>query len=165
MKLLAFTLILASSLGASFASACPMGEKETTLNVHRVMRNFGRYMSPAEEIAFKTTDPYSNEKVADSEYTDAAAKLDIAISCAAAVLANPTGELLPDKSVFLEGKEKADYIDSYLYFMDEFKTGLGEFRDLLLATVAQKPEARDYQALKRKGDELNSLINHAHKRL
>lgn len=164
MKLLAFTLSLI--LASSFASAaCPLGENETTLTVHRVMRNFGRYTSPAEDIAFKTTNPYSNEKVEDAEYTAAAASLDIAISCADAVLANPTGELLPDKSVFLEGKEKADYIDSYIYFMEEFKTGLGEFRDLLLATLAQKPEARDYPALKRKGDELNDLINHAHKRL
>jgi hypothetical protein len=164
MKLivLSLSMILAVS---SFASACPLGEKEATLNVHRVMRNFGRYMGPAEDVAFKATDPYGVEKVQDQEITDAAAKLDIAISCADAVLANPTGELLPDKSVFLEGKEKADYIDSYLYFMEEFKTGLGEFRDLLLATVAQKVEARDYAALKRKGDELNDLINHAHKRL
>ncbi|MNL10203.1 hypothetical protein D3C87_1309980 [compost metagenome] len=163
MKLLVFglSLILASSL----ASACPIGEKETTLNVHRVMRNFGRYMSPAEDVAFKATNPYGTEKVQDSEITAAAAKLDISISCADAVLANPTGELLPDKSVFLEGKIKADYIESYIYFMEEFKTGLTEFRDLLLVVVAQKVETRDYQALKRKGDELNELINHAHKRL
>lgn len=158
---LALTLIL----GSSYASACPLGEKETTLNVHRVMRNFGRYMSPAEEVAFKVTNPFGVEKVADQEFVDAAAKLDIAISCADAVVANPTGELLPDKVVFLEGQAKADYIDSYVYFMGEFKDGLAEFRDMLLATVAQKVEVRDYAALKRKADELNKLINRSHKRL
>lgn len=161
LLILSLSLILTSSL----ASACPVGEKETTLNVHRVMRNFGRYMSPAEMVAFKATDPYGVEKVQDPEIVSAAAQLEIAISCADAVLANPTGELLPDKVVFLEGKAKADYIDSYIYFMEEFKTGLTEFREMLLAVVAQKVEVRDYKALKRKADELNDTINHAHKRL
>lgn len=163
MKLL--ILSLSMILTSLMASACPVGEKETTLNVHRVMRNFGRYMSPAEMVAFKATDPYGVEKVQDPEIIDAAAKLEIAISCADAVLANPTGELLPGKVVFLEGKAKADYIDSYIYFMEEFKTGLTEFREMLLAVVAQKVEVRDYKALKRKADELNDTINHAHKRL
>ncbi|MFS4457673.1 hypothetical protein [Bdellovibrio sp. HCB2-146] len=161
MKLLA--LALPFLLTTTLASACPLGEKEDVLTIQRVMRNFGRFILAAEMVTLKANNP--NEKVQDKEFTEAAAKLEVAISCADAVIANPSGRLLPDNALDLEGEALADYIDSLVYFMDEFKTSLTEFRDLLTLTASQKVEERDYSALTAKTEEIDKLVLRAHKRL
>lgn len=163
MKFLALALPLL--LTTTMASACPLGEKEDVLTIQRVMRNFGRFILAAEMVTLKANNPNETAFVQDKEFTEAAAKIDIAISCADAVIANPSGRLLPDNALELQGDALVDYIDSLVYFMDEFKTSMTEFRDLLLLTASKKVEERDYLALKEKNEEIDKLVLRAHKRL
>ena len=163
MKFLALALPLL--LTTTMASACPLGEKEDVLTIQRVMRNFGRFILAAEMVTLKANNPNETKSVHDKEFVEAAAKIDVAISCADAVIANPSGRLLPDNALELQGDALAEYIDSLVYFMDEFKTSLTEFRDLLLLTASQKVEQRDYLALKEKNEEIDKLVLRAHKRL
>lgn len=127
------------------------------------MRNLGRFLMPSEMVVLKGLNPA--EKIKDTDILDAITKLDVAISCIDAVIASPTGDLLPTKAQGLEGAAKADYVERYVYYMDSFKTLMVEFREMLEQAAALPAEGRNFQDLKVKMEEIDKTVNHAHKRL
>lgn len=160
---LSFVFVLALFPVAALA-VCPLGEKETHLTVHRVMRNFGRFTMDADYLCVKASNPA--EKVMDAEITEAITKLDMAIDCASEVLKNPTGELLPSKlNLMNDEKEKADLVDDYIYFMTDFKDGLTQYRDLFKNLLAQPAAERNFTEADEKRQELDHLVTRAHKKL
>jgi len=148
---------------ASMAT-CPLGPKETHLNVHRLMRNFGRNTRDADYLCVKGKIPY--ETVTDNELSEAITKLGVVIECADEVLKDPTGEVLPGKLLIMtDEKEKAELVDDYVYFMTDFKDIVIEYRELFKALLAQKPSERNFTEVDEKRSEVDKLINRAHKKL
>ena len=161
-RLLLFTLVFAPL--ASFAVTCPLGAKETTLTVQRVMMNFGRYYAGFDDLSYKARTP--EETITDKDLETAGNNLEVAIACADEVLKNPTADVLPSKlTVMTDEAEKKDLIDSYLYFMEDFKEGLTECRQMVAMLLAQKPEDRKYDQLIEKSKEMNERIDHAHSKM
>jgi hypothetical protein len=164
-QLVFFSLFAALMVCSAIAHAeCPLGEKETHLTIHRVMRNFGRFVTPADMVTIKGVNP--NEKVNDQELTIAIEKLGYVVDCAQAVLDNPTGDMLPTDAHNIEdAKTRQEYVDDFLYFMTDFRDGLIEYREMFKKTLLQKPEERDYKPLREKCIELDNLVEHAHKKV
>ncbi|WP_413292724.1 hypothetical protein ACLSU7_14995 [Bdellovibrio sp. HCB185ZH] len=142
---------------------CPLRNGESELTINRVMRNFGKYTVDAETVARKIGDPW--DKLTDKDIQVAVENLNIAIACADAVLVNPTEAVLPTKGSLMDEKAKAELKEYYLYFMDDFKTFLIEYRDLLAKTLATPESQRDLAAIVAKNQEMNDKVNHAHKKL
>ncbi|MGE5086742.1 MAG: hypothetical protein ACM3MG_10610 [Bacillota bacterium] len=160
--LLIFAFILAPM--ASFAVTCPLGPKETTLTVQRVMINFGRYYADFDDLAYKARNP--NESITDNDMQRTIENLEVAIACADEVIKNPTPDSLPSKlSTIQDEAQRKDLIDSYLYFMEDFKEGLMECRQLVQTVLAQNPTERNYSLFIEKSNEMNERIDHAHSKL
>lgn len=162
-----FKMFLAFIFGLfplSVGAECPLGAKETHLTVQRVMRNFGRYISDADHLCVKGQNP--SEKVTDAEITLATANLGLAIACANEVLKNPTGDVLPSKlELMTDEKEKAELIDDYVYFMTDFRDELVLYRSMFQNVLAQPASERDFQEVNEKRQDVDQLVNRAHKKL
>jgi hypothetical protein len=143
--------------------ACPLRNGETELTINRVMRNFGKYTSDAETVARKIGDPW--DKLTDQDIQAGINGLNVSIACADAVLANPAEAVLPSKGSLMDPKAKAELKEYYLYFMDDFKTFLVEYRDLLVKILATPVAQRDLAAIVAKNQEMNQKVNHAHQKL
>ncbi|MBO9665982.1 MAG: hypothetical protein J7501_04150 [Bdellovibrio sp.] len=160
----AVVLVLSLSVLPLVSVACPLGPKEDHLTISRIMRNFGKGFDKAETVARKASDPW--DAANDNDFKAGIEGLNMAISCAAAVLANPTGELLPSKLMLMTDEaQKKELTDAYIYFMEDFKEGLTEYRDLLTQNLAKKPEERDFAAIIHMNEQMNKRINKAHKSL
>ncbi|MDG0816878.1 cytochrome b562 [Bdellovibrio svalbardensis] len=146
------------------SQACPLGAKESTLTVQRVMLNFGKYIGQADHIALLGA-KYPNETVTDAQIADAVNKIGLAISCAEAVIANPTGDLLPSKATFLEGDALKEYIEDYVYFMTDFRDAMIHYKASFAALGVTKAADRDWNSLYEESEKLNDLINHAHRKM
>lgn len=160
------SLIILGLLILPFATMadCPLGQKDSHLTIGRLMRNFGRYTADADYICIKSKNP--REKISDAEITDATADLGIAIECAEQVLKNPTGDVLPTKLVFMtDEKEKAKLVDDYIYFMTDFKDALIEYRKVISELGTMKPSERNYSEACEKYEDVDNLVNRAHKKL
>ncbi|WP_413582570.1 hypothetical protein [Bdellovibrio sp. HCB288] len=143
---------------------CPLRNNETELTINRVMRNLGKYFADAETVARKIGDPW--DKVTDQDIEKGIAGLNISIACAEAVMANPTESVLPSKGgLMTDPKEKQELKEYYLYFMEEFRDALVEYRDLLVKTLATPEAQRDYAPIVEKNQEVNNKINKAHKKI
>ncbi|WP_413575835.1 hypothetical protein ACLVWU_15795 [Bdellovibrio sp. HCB290] len=143
---------------------CPLRNGETELTINRVMRNFGKYFADAETVARKIGDPW--DKVTDQDIQKGIAGLDISIACAEAVMADPTEVVLPSKGALItDPKAKQELKEYYLYFMEDFRDALVEYRDLLVKTLATPEAQRDYAAIVEKNQEVNDKVNKAHKKI
>lgn len=133
-------LFLALALLPSFAGACPLGDKESKLTLYRVMTNFGRYTLAPDRVTRKgLADPAA---VTDAEIADAAASIQVAESCAAAVVGDRTDSLLPSKARHLTGAERDAYIqlfrDTMAFFLESLKAYEQSFRDQAALPRAQR---------------------------
>jgi hypothetical protein len=164
LQMLSASLLAALCLTSlSTYAQCPLGQGETTLSIHRVMRNFGRFIMEADMISLKGVNP--NETVKDSEIQTAIVKLGYVIDCAQAVLDHPTGEILPDEASKLSGDALKEYIDDFLYFMTDFRDEVTQYRELLKKILTLKPEERDFHPVRDKSKEIDELVEHAHKKV
>lgn len=167
MKSQVFVLAFLVQVFALFpltSQACPLGAKEQTLTVQRVMINFGKYIGQADYIALLGAE-YPNETVTDAQITDVVNKIGLAITCAEAVINNPTGDLLPGKALSLQGDALKEYVDDYVYFMTDFKESMIHYKESFAAVGAAKAADRNWQALREESKKLNDLIDHAHKKM
>jgi hypothetical protein len=154
------TLVLFSTARAN----CPLGAKEDHLTIQRVMRNFGRFVSPADLITLKGVTPY--QEITEADLSEATTKLSLAIDCAQAVLDNPTGEILPAEYRRQESEAaRQEYLDDFLSFMGEFRDGLKDYEKLFQELILKKPEERNYQPLREKCLELEKMVDHAHRKV
>lgn len=145
-------------------AVCPLGANETELTVQRVMRNFGRFISDADHLCIKAKNP--EELISNEEISAAINQLGLAIDCADEVLRNPTGDLLPSKIEFIQdAKEKKELVDDYIYFMTDFRDELIQYRKLFEALRAQEPALRNFQEINEKRQDLDHLVDRAHKKL
>lgn len=145
---------------------CPLGAKEDHLTISRVMRNFGRFTLPADSLCLKGINPPERESISDSQITDAIAKLSLAVDCAEAVLKNPTGDVLPSHlELMTDAKAKAQVVDDYIYFMTDFRDGLKEYQDILGKLLTQPSAERNYTEANDKRQELDTLVERAHKKV
>jgi hypothetical protein len=142
---------------------CPLGEKEDHLTIQRVMRNFGRFIMPAENIAYRGQNKY--DQVSDADLQEAIEKLSYVISCADAVIANPTGDLLPTVARSMTGDELKNYVDSLTFMMDEFKLSVTDYQSAFIKILAQPKEQRDLTGLLKMTQDQDALVEKAHKKL
>lgn len=158
-----FFFILAFIISSHAISACPLGDREPKLTVQRVMRNFGRFIMPAEMIAYRGQNKY--EVITDAQLQEAIEKLSLVISCANAVLENPTGDLIPFAGRSLAEPEKTEYLDSYLFFMDEFVASVTEYQSVYIKLLARPANERDFLPLLELTKKQDALVDRAHQKL
>ncbi|MGZ3746629.1 MAG: hypothetical protein ACXWRE_04650 [Pseudobdellovibrionaceae bacterium] len=153
-------------LPISAKAECRLGVGETHLTVQRVMRNFGSFTLKAESVTLTATNPWSYETVSEADISEAIEKLGFAINCAEEVLKDPTGDILPSRiSSITDEKERSEKVDDFVYFMTEFKDVLNSYRDIFKGLQAQKPADRNFKEAKLKLDELNDIVERAHRKL
>lgn len=156
-------LILLSLLSIN-TFACPLGAKEDHLTIQRVMRNFGRYTRDAEMLVLQGIDnpSYVKEEILDKAITD----LNIVVSCSEAVMANPTGDLLPTMGQDLKGSELQDYLKKINKYFSDFKSATLEFQRLLKVEKEKPVAQRNYRPAYTYDKEVfNAIIDEAHKEL
>jgi len=158
-----FLLIIAFIFSGNILWACPLGAKEESLTVQRVMRNFGRFIMPAEMIAYRGQN--KNEVITDAQLQEAIEKLSLVITCANAVLENPTGDVLPTAGRDLAEPEKSKYLDSYLFFMGEFKASVTDYQAIYIKLLAAPQAERDFSPLLELTKKQDALIDRAHRKL
>lgn len=158
-----FLIIFMFLVSGNTVFACPLGAKEERLTIQRVMRNFGRFIMPAEMIAYRGQNKY--EVITDAQLQEAIEKLSLVISCANAVLENPSEELIPIASQKLPEPEKSQYLDSYLFFMDEFKLSVTEYQAVYIKLLAQPAAERNFLPLLDLTKKQDALIDRAHRKL
>lgn len=153
-------LVLAQSAHA----ACPLGKGEDRLTLPRVMRNFGRSIMHADYLCVKSRIP--QESVTDAEIHNAIEKLSLVLDCAEEVLRDPTGERLPSKINLLESEQKkVDLADDFIYFMTEFKDTVMDYRDSFQTLLKKTPSERNFTDVCEKYQDVNRVVNRAHKKL
>ncbi len=158
-----FVIVAFLTSGYSVLASCPLGAKEERLTTQRVMRNFGRFTMPAEMIAYRGQNKY--EVITDAQLQEAIEKLSVVISCANAVLENPTNELIPTAGQKLPDPEKSEYLDSYLFFMDEFKASVTDYQSAFIKLLSQPVDERNYLPLLDMTKKQDALVDRAHKKL
>jgi hypothetical protein len=143
--------------------ACPISPKEDHLTISRVMRNFGRYSRDAESLALTGKDfPLDvKESILDKAISD----LNIVVTCAEAVINNPTGDLLPVAVDDYTGFERENYILKFINFMHEFKASTLHFQSLLITEKNKNLADRNYQIAYEYTKKFNEIIDLAHKEL
>lgn len=127
------------------------------------MRNFGRFILPAELITYRSQN--KPESVTDAQLQEAIEKLSVIINCANAVLENPTGDLVSADVHDLPADDKANYLDSYTFFMDEFKLSIIDYQSAFIKILAQPQAERDYSKLMQLTKDQDALIDRAHRKL
>ncbi len=164
MRLSGFVLFFSTAFFFLSASACPLGANENHLTIQRVMLNFGKYVSAADAIAVRSRNPH--ETISNSEISSAVEKLHLALSCANAVIQNPTGDVLPSKYYFLpEESEKKSYVEDFVDFMTDFRDSLKNYQDSLKQILEQKPEERKFQNVIDKMNAVDQQVDRAHRKL
>lgn len=154
--------MIALILGAQ-AKACPLGVNEDHLTIQRVMRNFGRFIMPAESLVYRGQN--KAEKITDAELEEAIMKLSLVISCANAVIESPAGDLIPTVARSLPAAQKAKYIEKLVYFMEEFKLSVTEYQNRFIEMQTRPQNLRDFTELYGKTKEQDALIERAHQKL
>lgn len=143
--------------------SCPLGPRQDHLTIHQVMINFGSYTLAADTLAEKFVMPY--EDVSNDLISTAAKDLDIAKACAEAVLANPSGDLLPSGMNSLSAADREKMVSDFLAFMIEFHDALLDYRDGCLDLLREKPEVRNFKNLFALHTNLTAIANRAHGKL
>ena len=146
----------------SFAT-CPNGPHNDHLTLPQVMVNFGLFVGPADDVAIRSQNP--NETITDEQINAGIKGLASAVECVSAVLANPTGDLLPDDADKVTGAARDDYINDFLYFMGEFKDELGTYSATLSQLLTEKAGTRNFQPVYQESQNLEDLVDHAHRKL
>lgn len=156
-------LVLSLAIFPLISDACPIGAKEDHLTISRVMRNFGRYSREAESLTLLGKDyPLDvKESVLDKAITD----LNLVVSCADAVINDPSGDLLPVAADDYTGIERENYILKFVNFMQEFKVSTLHFQSLLVMEKNKAPSDRNYKNAYEYTKKFNEIIDLAHKEL
>lgn len=160
------TILSLIFLPLASGAQCPLGAKETHLTVQRLMRNFGSYTLKADSLCLEGVNRWERDSITEERFPEAIHKLDLAILCAEEVLKDPTGDVLPSKISFIKDeKEIAELVDDYIYFMTDFKDGLIEYREIFKKLQAQKPAERNFEEANIKRQDLDTLVERAHRKL
>lgn len=144
----------------SRAEVCPLGPKEDTLQLSRVMRNFGSFTLPADSVARLGQSAPSS--VHDADLQTALSKLQLAEACATAVVHDSTGALLPFKAGELQGAARDAYVKLFHDTMQDFLEGLEAYETVFRGILAEAPAARGYAEALRWSKEIGERANHAH---
>jgi hypothetical protein len=159
-----FFIILLSTSFTTWASdaSCPIGKRDDHLKIQQVMMNFGKYIQEADGIAMKDKNP--NQIVIDAQLTKAIDDLKIAQACADAVIANPSGDLLPDSARSLQGPQLEKLVSDLVMFMQQLSDGLTDYQLALTDVLNTTPEAnRNYHEVYKNYKSLDDLVNRAHR--
>jgi hypothetical protein len=100
--------------------------------------------------------------VNDDQLNAAIADLKVAKACVEAVLANPTGDLLPDAAKFLAGTKREKLLNDYVSFMSEFRDELFYLQREIEKVLTESPGQRDLKDVHSEYQELENLVNRAH---
>ena len=142
------------------AQACPLGAGETRLEISRVMRNFGRLLSSADQVA---RDGASRpQEVTDQQLTTAIEGIRLAQSCAQAAIDEKTEAMLPIKAKQMQGAERERYLQKYYAYMVAFATALESYKSLFEAALRTEKDHRDFTMFNIKRTEVTDRANKAH---
>ena len=145
---------------AQFSSACPLGPKETELTLSRVMRNFSRFVMPAENMIQKGRNDLNS--ATDDDFRAAINGIEAAAECAATVLNDRSGQLLPSRAGDLQGAERTQYLEKFYAHMSDFSSGLLEDDQLLKDQWALSPLQRNFKVLADKAQDIRDRATRAH---
>lgn len=162
MSQLLVILMIVVGMGA-WTQACPLGTNEEHLTIQRVMRNFGRFIVPAEMLVYRGQN--KDDIITDSQLQEAIEKLSLVISCADAVLENPTGDMIPAAGQSLAGAAREEYMELFLFFMDEFKLRIVEYQSAFIKLQTQHQEERDFASLLKMTKHQDAFVERAHSKL
>jgi len=162
--LMKFSLLLAVALLLpQLVFACPPGAGETKLTLTRVMRHFGKGISPADKAAKKGAE--APLEVSDAELELAMNGLALAMSCAQAVAADRSGDLYPKKASELSGDIRERYLVLFFSRMNEFLQGLADYRAIYAELRALPPGERSFARARTQMRAVAELASRAHEDL
>ncbi len=154
-----FIFQITNSIGA-----CPLGTKEDHLTLQRVMRNFGRFIMPAEMIAYRSLNKY--EDISNQQIEEAIGKLSLLMSCAQAVIDDPKNmNLLPLRAQKLTSDQLVVFKEDFIFFMQEFNDNIAEYQNLFIKILIQEKNIRNFDAIYKQTKDQDVLIERAHKKL
>jgi hypothetical protein len=155
---LGFILLILAAANPTFA--CPLGPGETRMELSRVMRNFGRLLLNADQIAREGAS--SPQLVTDQQLATAIEGIRLAQSCAQVAIEANSDELLPIKVAQMRGPERDRYLQKYRAYMGEFASTLAEYKNIFEIALRTEKERRDFSRFKMKRDEVRERANKAH---
>jgi len=142
------------------ATECPKGDNEATLTFSRVMRNFGRFTGIADSVAVNGMQ--NPAAIRNSDIQNAIDKLDLAATCASAVVHDSSGSLLPLKAGDLRGPEHDAYVKLVRDTMQDFEDGLEAYQGVYQDLLAAPPAIRTFEKAKTWADEIDARATRAH---
>lgn len=158
-KILGATVILAVMVGTR-ASACPKGPRESELSLSSVMRNFGRFLLPADSLV---TRAHQDAKIAtEKELAQAIEGIGTAMSCADAVLHDTKGSLWPTKASSLPPAERDGYLKIFHTHIQEFSERLAAYQAEFSRQQALGQNERDFTTAARLKAEIQDSARNAH---
>jgi hypothetical protein len=157
-------LILAALLVPTLSSACPLGPGETELSLARVMRNFGRYLMPADRIVQKAT-MGGGQDIPNPELESAIQSLAVVMNCVDVTLADRTDKLWPRKARELSGDERAAYLRRYAIALRAFRVEVEDYSAELTRLLQLPVPGRDFTPAKALSKAVQDAANKAHETL
>ncbi len=161
---LAFKLFFLAALTvSSSAFACPLGAGESQLSLTRVMRNFGKYLAPAEASIRKGLQ--APESVTDQELLAVGSALKIALGCADLAASDRSGNLFPRKSSELSGEARERFLRKFFANMNAFAEEIREYARVFSELSVMPAGERAYAAAREQLRLVMAAADHAHKSL
>lgn len=162
MRLILILVLTFSSISV-FAKICPLGAKEDTLTLARVMRNFGKAVRDADGLAVETKQ--WPEEGTTEKLLAASQPISMGIVCADELINNPTGDLLPKKLNELQGEMREQYLKHYIDALKKFRDGLVEYKRILEDLAALPADQRKFEGLYIHYKYMDDMVNTFHDHL
>lgn len=158
-------LILAALLLApTSASACPLGPGETELSLTRVMRNFGRYLMPADRMVQKAL-MGGGQDIPNAELENAIQSLGVVMGCVDGTLASRSEALWPRKARELSGEAREAYLRRFAIALRAFRAEVEDYRAELTRLHSLPVPGRDFAPAKALSKAVEEAANRAHETL
>lgn len=137
---------------------CPLGAKDSELTIQRVMINFGKFTSKADDVVMQGSMSAASVGMADLQ--NAASDLLIAKACAEAVVQGGSDELLPGSVSKLTGAARDQYVAAFTQAMSTFAGALDDYARAL-TDLAGSP-IKDYTAAIAQKRRVSDMADQAH---
>lgn len=158
MRFKTFLLVaMLSVMAHSLAFACPKGPRDSELSLSSVMRNFGRFLLPADSLVSR-----GPKGAGEKEFTAAIDGISLAMSCTDAVLHDPQGALWPTKAYGLPPAEREAYLKVFHDQMQGFAERLAAYQTEFVHQRQIPQTERDFTTASRLKSEVQDFARKAH---
>ncbi len=157
-------LLIASLLFPIHSFACPLGPGETELTLSRVMRNFGRYLMPADLMVQKAT-MGGGQDVPNADLERSIRSLDVVLTCVDRSLTDRSEALLPRRARELQGEARAAYLRMYASRLRDFRATVVNYQNEFTRLLGLPVPGRDFLPAKGLSKAVQEAANRAHEAL